>query len=433
MPGVYSFWDASGRILYVGKARNLRHRVTNYTQLPRLSPKIKKMVATAAELRFEILESELEALLIEAELIRLHQPPFNTLLKDDKSPLYLLITAEEFPRLLKVRKAELRHGSKVGTVLGPFPSSYKLQEVLKLARRIFPWCNQGPPKANRHPKACFYHHLDLCPGVCLGIVSAADYQIAIKELSLFLRGQKKTVVTNLRTQLKTAIAQEEFELAELHQHQIEAIKAVTSGQYRLGPELVLPDFHQSEAEAGLIFLQKLLADYLRVPHGHPLQRIEGYDVSNLQGKQATVSQVVLTDGRPDSSQYKVFNIKTLDTPNDYQMLKEALVRRQSHPEWGSPDLVVVDGGKGQVRAALSVWNWPAKVIGIAKDPDRLVLPITAIATTAKNPAKNYHLVTLPTGHPALKLIQQLRDEAHRFAQKQHHRLTLRALLDTQPL
>ncbi len=386
------------------------------------------MVSLAVEVRFEPLESELEALLTEAELINTHQPQFNTLLKDDKSPLYLLITKETFPRLLQLRKTDLRHSDQTGTVLGPFQSGYKLKEVLKLARRIFPWCNQGPPKpGEEHPRPCFYHHIDLCPGVCINKISAAAYQASMKELTLFLQGKKKAVVTEIKHKLQTAVATEDYEAANRYKKQLQAIAEVTAKHYRMGPELILPSFNQAETAAGLQFLQKLLSDYLQLPKGYPLHRIEGYDVSNIQGTNAAVSQVVLTDGVVDSSQYRVFNIKTLDTPNDYHMLKEALARRQSHPEWGEPDLIVIDGGKGQVRAALSVWEWPTKLIGIAKDPDRLVLPIVTGKTI------QYQLITLPEGHPALKLIQKLRDEAHRFAKKQHHKRALTSLLKTPPL
>jgi excinuclease UvrABC nuclease subunit len=422
LPGVYSFWDAADHILYVGKAKNLKHRLTSYTYFDKLAPKIKKLVTTAREVRFEILNSELEAILTEAELINTHQPQYNTLLKDDKSPLYLCITDEEFPKVLRLRKTDLRHSSQAGTILGPFSSGFALQEVLKLARKIFPWCNQGPPKPGKPPKACFYHHLDLCPGVCVSAISAPEYQASMKALTLFLRGKKRSVVTELKAQLKAFVRAENFEQANVIKYQLEAIEKVTSEQYRLGPELVLPNFNQAETEAGLVFLQKLLSDYLSVPHGYPLHRIEGYDVSNTQGKQAAVSQVVLTDGVPDPTEYRLFNIRGLDTPNDYQMLKEALTRRQLHEEWGEPNLVVVDGGKGQVRAALSVWQWPTKVIGIAKDPDRLVFPQKTGNTLS------YQVITLPTGHPALKLVQQLRDEAHRFARKQHRKLAIKKLL-----
>jgi excinuclease ABC subunit C len=386
------------------------------------------MVSLAAEVRFEILESELEALLTEAELINTHQPQFNTLLKDDKSPLYLLITKETFPKLLQLRKTDLRHTAHAGTILGPFQSGYKLKEVLKLARRIFPWCNQGPAGTNQiRPKACFYHHLDLCPGVCVNKISAETYQATMKELTLFLQGKKKAVITEIKHKLTEASAAEAYEAASRYKKQLEAIAAVTAKHYRMGPELILPNFNQAETAAGLQFLQKLLSDYLQLPKGYPLHRIEGYDVSNIQGTNAAVSQVVLTDGVVDSSQYRVFNIKGLDTPNDYEMLREALTRRQNHPEWGEPDLIVIDGGKGQVRASLSVWKWQTKLIGIAKDPDRLVLPIQT------NGKLEYQLITLPVGHPALKLIQKLRDEAHRFAKKQHHKRALTKLLTTPPL
>ena len=161
------------------------------------------MVQLAVELRFEVLESELEALLIEAELIRIHQPPYNTLLKDDKSPIYIHITKETYPKVEKLRKNDLNTHPTKGTILGPFPSSYKLNEVLRIARRIFPWCNQGPPTTARS-KACFYHHLELCPGVCTGQLDAAAYQASIHNLILFLKGKKRSVTQQLQQAMKLA-------------------------------------------------------------------------------------------------------------------------------------------------------------------------------------------------------------------------------------
>ena len=372
------------------------------------------MVATAVTVKHQTLTSELEALLIEAELIRLHQPKFNSLLKDDKTPLYIQITDENFPRVLTIRKKDLDHQQSSGTVLGPYPSSGKVKEVLRIMRKIFPWCNQ-----THHPKkdkACFYYHLDQCPGACIGQIKSQDYQAQILSLVTFLKGQKKVVVKNLKQQLKTLSKQEKFEQAALVRDRIQLIEEVTQKKYPLKPTLVLPRLTDDDHET-LLHLQKILATYLKIPADYPLNRIEGYDVSNTSGKLASVSMVTFIDGQPATDQYRLFNIRTLDTPNDYGMLQEAITRRQNHPEWGTPNLIVIDGGKGQLRSSLKAWRWSTPMIGIVKNPDRIVIPIEI--NRKPRLAIKYQVVLLPQDHPVLHLIQQIRDESHRFAQKQH--------------
>ena len=428
-PGVYWFLDSEDNVLYVGKAKNLKNRVRSYTQIKQLSHRIKQLVVTAEQLKFETLESELEALLVEAELIRTYQPHFNDLLKDDKSPLYIQITDELFPRVKKVRKKEILTKKITGTVLGPFQSAYKVTEVLKIARRIFPWCDKnktGDQTKNIVP--CFYYHLDLCPGACVHQISVAQYQETISQLILFLRGKKKAVLQNLKTQMQEAVAQEAFEEAAKLRDQIRVITEVTTKKYRLKPNLVLPTLQLSKTQNGLVYLQKLLSTYSYVPKKYPLERIEGYDVSNTQGTNPAVAMVTFIDGQADTSKYRVFNIKSLTTPNDYHMMKEAIIRRQNHPEWGRPNLVIVDGGKGQIRAALSIWQWDIPIIGIAKNPDRIIIPILDPKNKQSLSSLKYHIEKLQGSHPTLQLAQQVRDEAHRFSQKQHKKLRAKTAL-----
>lgn len=421
---MYSFLDEKNNILYVGKAKNLANRLTSYTHYSQLAPRIKRLVGTAKKLSFEVLESELEALLIEAELIRVHQPFFNVRLKDDKSPIYLIITNDPYPIILKKRKNDLNKTIINGQVFGPFQSSYKLNEVLKIARKIFPWCNQPLQTINKKPtKACFYYHLDQCPGACLGLISPQDYQENITNLKLFLKGKKKQVIRNLKKRMTFFAEQQQYEQAQKIKLQLQYIEEVTQKTYQLKPDLVLPGLGATKTELGLVELQKILTTYTHWPKNKKLNRIEGYDVSNIQGKNAAVSMVVTKNGQPTNSLYKIFNIKSLDTPNDYQMMQEALLRRQNHPEWGEPDLVVIDGGKGQVRAALTIWQWDCPVIGIAKNPDRLVIPLSATSS------EKYKLIKLDANHPALNLIQQLRNEAHRFAKKQWGKRHTKAMLN----
>ena len=380
------------------------------------------MVQTAVTIKFEILDSDLEALLIEAELIRLHQPAFNSLLKDDKTPLYIHITKERFPKVLTIRKKDLDYKLFTGSILGPFPSSGKVKEVLQIARKIFPWCNQTHTKN----KACFYYHLELCPGACQGLISSENYQQTITQLELFLRGKKKTVLTNLKTQLKELSTTEKFEEAVLVRDRIKLIEEVTGNKFILKPSLVLPNLTNNSRQEAVLHLQKIISSYLKLPKNYPLERIEGYDVSNTSGKLASVSMVTFVKGQPAKEHYRLFNIKTLDTPNDYQMLKEAIMRRQNHPEWGKPNLTVIDGGKGQLRACLSGWQWPTPIISIAKNPDRIIVPVQ-VQRQPKLSIK-YQIISLPSNHPVLHLIQHIRDESHRFSKKQHQRRRMKNML-----
>ena len=435
-PGVYWFLDENGKVLYVGKAKQLKRRVTSYSYTKKLSNRIHQMVTTAKEVKFKVLESELEALLVEAELIRTYLPQFNVALKDDKSALYIHITKEEFPRVEMVRKKEIISYHLPGTVIGPFPSAYKVREVLQIARNIFCWCNQ-PALAQKSAvkRPCFYYHLNLCSGACVGQVSKEEYNENIDALVLFLRGKTKEVLDDIKQAMFEYSEKEEYEKAAMTRNQINIIKEVTSKRYRLKPELISSvSLSNNEVEDQLIYLRKLLHTYQAVPASYKLERIETYDVSNIGGQQAAVAMVTTVAGEMAPSEYRLFNIRTLNTPNDYQMMKEALLRRQNHAEWGKPSLVVIDGGKGQLRAALSVWQWQCPVISIAKDPDRIIIPHVHWTTKLDQDASKlenlqYHIIKLPETHPALRLVQKGRDEAHRFSKKQFSRRKLKAMFE----
>lgn len=384
------------------------------------------MVHQATQLHFQVLDSELQALLVEADLIRTHQPPFNILLKDDKSPLYVYITDQEFPQVKTIRKRdllklELKTKGYFGIALGPFPSSYKLKQVLKLARKIFPWCQTPPVEGKLQSQPCFYYHLQLCPGACIGQISASEYRQNIKNLVLFLRGKKQQVLNQLTTEMKELADDQQFEAAGLKKEQIQNIVEITQAA-RLKPDLSLPQLTSTREEA-LLGLQQILSDYLGLPKNYPLTKIEGYDVSNTQGQEASVSLVSFTNGYPDKKDYRLFNIRTLNTPNDYQMMKEAITRRQKHPEWGQPQLIVIDGGRGQLRSAYSVWHWPTPVVSLVKHPDRLVIP-----KLEEGEIVGYHFINLPPENPTLHLLQQVRDESHRFSKKQHTGRRLKKML-----
>ena len=427
MPGVYWFLNKKKEVLYVGKAKDLKNRLASYTQLNQLTGKTKVMVMEAKYLKWKELENEFQALLVEAELIRLHQPPFNILLKDDKTPLYIYISSDKFPKVKMIRKKEIGRLVKIDgvasqNIFGPFSSAFRVKEVLKLIRPIFLWCDGTQGKNGKKYKSCFYYHLHQCSGACAGEISVGDYQESMGLLKRFLQGKTKDVRDDFKQKMIELSNQDEFEKAAKYRDAIFLIEQTMKPSFRLKPNLELPKLKESMREEGLLHLRKEIRQFYSLPSDYPMSRIEGYDVSNIQGKNAAVSMVVFADGESDKSEYKVFNIKTLDTPNDYQMMKEAIIRRQHHASWGWPSLILIDGGRGQLRAALSVMDWQVPVVSLVKNPDRLVIPI--FADPQKRSVKNlrYHFVKFPEGHPTLILLEQIRDESHRFAKKQHTRL-----------
>ena len=418
-PGVYWFTDRSGQVLYVGKAKNLKARLSSYRHLTAADAKTRQMLAAAQTVKWKAADSEFEALLVEAELVKLHQPRFNVLLKDDKSPLYIVITKDVYPAVLTARKNQIRNSKlEIRNCYGPYPSGYKAGQVLRFVRRIFPFCNQAqPPAKNKH--ACFYFHLGLCPGACCGKISPNDYQKNLVNLKLFLRGKKARVITRLKKRMRLLSASEKFEAAAKVRDQIELLENLRRLPAR--PELELPRLIEDTTKEKLLELRRILRRYQNLPSTYPLNRIEAYDISNISGKDATGSMVVFVKGLPQPNLYRHFKIKTLATPNDPQMLKEILSRRAKHSDWPAPDLIVIDGGKTQLKSALKVVPWSTPVIAIVKHPDRLLIPSRDHAT--------FHQAEIGRANQALKLIQHLRNESHRFARRLHHHLRLKHLRD----
>lgn len=421
-PGVYWFLGKNDKVLYVGKAKNLKTRVKQYAFLTDERPQIAKLVATATQIKWEVQESELQALLVEAALIKKYQPGFNILLKDDKSNLYIALTKEDFPKVLTLRKPELLRLSTKVTSFGPYQSAFKVRQVMEIARGIFKWCERPLSESKvKNERPCFYTHIGLCRGACTGLVSQADYKELIAHLKEFLNGKSFSLIQTLKREIETAVQAKDFERAGVLRDQISAITQVTSKEYRLRPDLTLPVLTSNLEQEALFSLRSLIGTYYPLPRTAKLTRIEGYDISNIQGTNPTASMVVAIKGQMDHSEYRHFGIKTLTTPNDYAMMKETLTRRQLHPEWGQPDVILIDGGKGQLRAALSVWKWPGVVVSIAKDPDRLIIPVT---TTQKpklsQPKIKYTEIKLDEDVPATRILQMIRNESHRFSRRLHH-------------
>lgn len=393
--GVYIFKDIKGETLYIGKAVNLYHRVASYFNRS-VDEKTRLLAEKIALLETVVVESELEALILETNLIKKYLPPFNIRLTDDKDYLYIGVTREEFPKVITLRKQDLK---RVNKFWGPFPSSRTVKNTLKMLRRIFPWCDS----IGRRP--CFYYHLGLCSGPCAGVISKKDYQKIINQFAKFMDGKKDELILELYQEMEKASCELDFERALKIKKIISGITYITQTN-RVQLYLENPNFLEEERKLSLISLKKDL-NLKNIP-----QRIECYDISNIFGKEAVGSMVVLTGGEIDKSQYRKFKIRISGKINDVAMHREMLSRRLKHKEWPLPDLIIVDGGRGQARGIkleLGGWRLEIPIFGLAKKREWLYPP-------------EGEIIKLPRKSLSLKLLQRLRDESHRFAVSYHRKL-----------
>ncbi|MBI2337746.1 excinuclease ABC subunit UvrC [Candidatus Daviesbacteria bacterium] len=402
-PGVYVYKNNKGEVLYVGKAIDLYHRVSSYFHSSRLDLKTRNLVERIKEVETVIVESEIEALILEANLIKKYLPLFNIKLIDDKDYLYIAVTKDNFPKIITARKKDL---GLVRKYWGPFPSGKTVRETLKSLRRIFPWCaNITSPQGRQKKRPCFYYHIGLCPGVCAGVISQKDFNKIISNFSKFMDGKKEQLLAQLSEEMTEAAHRQQFEEAAKVKKIIAGINYLTQSN-RTKLYLENPNFLEEETKLALEELKEDLG-LVKLP-----ERIEGYDISNISGKEATGSMVVLTSGEVDKSQYRKFKIRISGRPNDVGMMCEMVRRRFTHKDWAMPDLILVDGGKPQVNGTkLEIRNLKLEIplFGLAKKREWLYSP------EGKE-------LKLPKKSLALKLLQKLRDEAHRFALSYHRKL-----------
>jgi excinuclease ABC subunit C len=399
-PGVYIMKDGAGRVLYVGKAGNLRRRVSSYFERPH-DVRIETLVSKISQIDHQKTDTALEALILEAELIRKFVPPFNVKEKDDKSFLYVGITKEKFPRVLLVRGTD----GFSGTRFGPFTSASSAREALKILRKIFPWSTHDPERIGRFGRPCFDYEIGLCPGTCIGAISREDYLKNIDRLKLFFEGKKKIVIRSIEKEMGEAAKQLDFERAAKLRHQLFALKHIRD------TALI--------SDSDTISLPSGEKDKNRL--GEPY-RIEGYDISNISGTSAVGSMVVFENGEPNKNEYRKFKIRTIFKPNDVGMLTEVLERRfkrlpgsglgKTGAAWRLPNLILIDGGIAQANAA-------KKVLMRAG----LKIPILGIAKGAER-KRNDILGAIPKAATKETLIK-VRNEAHRFAIGYHKSLRRR--------
>lgn len=427
-PGVYMYRDKAGVVIYIGKAKDLAKRVRQYFQRDDLpagrqvqSDKTRRLVSEIQSIETIQTTSEFDALLLEAKLIRHYLPKYNVALRDDKSPLYVAMTlSQELPRLLLLRKGQIAdyESNQRNRIYGPFQSGIALRSLLRQLRKIVPYCTQK----ERRGMACFYTHIGLCdpcPAAIVGMVGERKqvetrrYRRNILRLAALFEGRTRWLVREIEKEMRDAARSQHFEHAALIRERLTHLNALSS--YRYDPQVFLDQGAEDIYEEELSELREALLPYF--PALISLHRIECFDISNMMGTHAVGSMVVLTSGKPDKKEYRKFRIRTVRGISDVDMMKEVLTRRFKHTEWAPADFILIDGGKPQAAAAAAILSESSSrripIAGLAKREEELIIPKTNGGFAA---------LRLPLRGRAIKALQRVRDEAHRFAITYHRRL-----------
>lgn len=535
LPGCYIYYDKNGEIIYVGKAKNLKRRVSSYFHKKHDRVKVAVLVSKIERMEYIITDSEVEALILEAHLIKKHKPKYNILLKDDKKYPYFLITDEDYPRITVVRKKNINPDK--GKFYGPYTNSRAMYSTLDFLKKIFPLKQCKTPKFSNRP--CLYYHIGKCMAPCQGKVTPQEYQNIVAQVELFLSGKQTELIKKLKTQMEEYAKNEQYEKAARmrdsyldlqktleHQKVVyenarlnediiaviyeEGIFAVTILLIREGRLIDKKDFtyfveNEDKDEFFKTFFQEyystlmlefpdkivstdlenigdkqLYQDWLeiishkkiKISYGKSKQgrelaqlaqknvqnlfenarikklasirddfnevgaylqetlkltnfpnRIECYDISHIQGTNTVASMVVFYNGMSKKTAYKKFKLKTTEgKPDDFLSMKEVLTRRLSRlgeKNWEKPDLIIIDGGKGQLSSVMEVVEEMGitgiDFVSLAKREEEVFLP---------HQSKS---IRIPMNSNAMFLIQRIRDEAHRFAITYHRSLRSKAL------
>ena len=421
-PGLYFMKDSADRVLYIGKAKNLRSRAGSYFQpssdlLSSRGPLIVEMISKVRTIDFLESPNEVDALLQEARLIKDIRPPYNTDLIDDKTFPYLEITTgEDFPGVYITRRPK----DKGVRLFGPFTSATDLRAVLVVLQKIFKFrtCNleirQDDPK-RRFFRPCLLYSIKQCTAPCGARIGRAEYKKIIADLTRFLRSKRSVILRQLKQQMEEASKAYEYEKAAMFRDRIRLIERLDQ---RGNPsEHVQPEVFAADPTEALTKLRDILGV------SEPVRIIEGIDIANISGKEAVGSLVKFIDGKPFKNGYRRFKIKTVQGIDDYAMVREVVSRRYKYALRGEelwPDLILIDGGLGHLHAAqqaLDTMNAPnVKVASLAKKEEEIYLQ------------ESSQPLRLAANSPVRRLLQYVRDEAHRFAQHYHHILRSKKLL-----
>jgi len=425
-PGVYFHKDAKGDIIYIGKAASLRSRVRQYFQKSRaFDPKTDLLVAEIADIDWTEVETEADALFLEAELVRRYMPRYNILLRDDKSLQFVRIDYKsDYPTVTLVRRP-LDDGAEY---FGPYVNGLAVKKALRYLRRAFPYAISRQSNQKRNS---LYYHLGLDPGLEEGKTSLAEYRANLRQLMKYLRGGRAGLMRDIERQMKQAARAQDFEQAAHYRNQLQALQSL--GRQILFSDKELQDASKDQALVDLAALLGL---------NQPPRRIEGFDISHMQGTDNVASMVVFASGLPDKASYRKFKMRTGGN-DDFAHMAETIHRRlrdDNVKKWGLGDLMLIDGGKGQLAAALKARDDCGRdipMIGLAKREEEIIIHNTdslkgtdykAILAQAKKmnayimESDDYISIGLPRNSHAVKLLQRIRDESHRFAVSYHSTL-----------
>ncbi len=426
--GVYFFKDKREKVIYVGKANSLKSRVSSYfSNSTQQSPKINKMIEEIVNIEYITTSSEIEALILESKMIKNNSPYYNTQLKDDKSYPYIKITLErDFPQILFYRKINQKVKEGKALYFGPFVDTNATRVVIKLLRKVFKirGCRK---KDLKKAKICLDYQIGLCSAPCANMISKTEYRKRIREICLFLSGKQKRLLNNLYREMKEASSNLNYEKAAKVRDRIKSIETILKSQeinlFRKNNEngyllKKIEEVEKDEDKKGrkaVIDLKDKLS-LKKLP-----EIIEAFDISNIQGKLAVGSLVVFEKGRPKKKDYRRFRVKKVKGIDDYAMLQEITERRYKRllsEGKKLPDLILVDGGKGQlseVKKILNNLNLKLPIISIAKKEEEIFKP------------EVHKPIILPSNSEAIFLLQRIRDEAHRFAVTYHRRIRSKEL------
>jgi excinuclease ABC subunit C len=414
--GVYIMKDRGGRELYVGKAKNLRTRVRSYFDAGRLDAKAGALMAAVVDIETVETPTEVEALLLESRLIKDLHPKFNVELKGASYPLVEVTWGETFPRIRIIRdRAESRSHFH-----GPFVEARELRAALPALRRVFRYCScPSAVKTNpgRRVRPCLDHHVGLCLAPCAGYVDEREYRAMIRRFEAFLNGRgRRKMLAAIRRRMNSAARQLRFEEAARLRDELAAIESLDRRGDLDSPRP--PEPPRVDPAKGLAALQR----ELELPA--PPRRIEGLDLASLSGREAAGSVVAFVDGKPAKGFYRRYRIKNAPGDDDYAQMAEVVsrrARRLAREPHGGPDLLLLDGGPGHLSAALEALSnsprggCPGAVCSLSKKAEIIHLP-------------NGRALRLSRTNPALKILQHVRDEAHRFAGQYHRKLRDRHVL-----
>lgn len=490
LPGCYLYKNKKGKIIYVGKAKNILNRVKSYfINYPKLDIRIQAMIENAEDIEFITVDSEVESIILETNLIKKYKPKYNILMRDDKNYSWVMFEKQmkgknDYPRIRIVREKE----DDKAEYFGPYPSRMPLKNILKRIRKVFPYasCNRRLVQVSADPLEvdtnnsvpCLYYHLGLCHAPCASLENKDDYMKNFNNIKKFFKGEKSNILRELEREMFVYSKTMDYEKASLVRDKIKDIKYVTA-HIKVDnqvDDVVISELKTQQRENAV----KELIEHLKFPKDklffHEDFRIECYDISNIQGTSAVSAMTVMIDGEVRPDLYRRFRIRVKDTPDDFKMLQETLERRLKYlvyekgdddqlidkrtgrpvnksasGDWDDesfsqkPDLIIIDGGKGQLTSSYLILqeyglHKDIPMVGLAKREEEIFEWCPQLdVMSGEEPKENmtnleeslqnkFRRIFLPRRSESLFLVQRIRDEVHRFGITYHRKLRSKKML-----